>query len=255
MELKICVAHNLYLESERVEWGAFMKLSAITLVIILIAGTAFAVSEVIKPEVYTWRYKITVEIETPEGIKSGSAVREVRARKNNRELMPQLPAVEYDVFGEAVVVDLDERGVLFALIDWDSYQEVFNAFPFETHSPIERLNYYRNLEIGQTALLETNHPRIVKFENIEDITSIKLVYRNKNYANGHVLINNFEDIFGLSVNLHGIKIQITDEELTYSTENKLLFFKNVEKAKSWLRSLRYGDPVMIDRSNFQRKVK
>ena len=62
-----------------------MKFGLTTIVLVLVAGTAFAMSDYIVPS--TWRYKITVEVETPEGIKSGSAVREVRAWKNAAKLV------------------------------------------------------------------------------------------------------------------------------------------------------------------------
>jgi hypothetical protein len=92
------------------------------------AGTAYAAKDYVVPT--TWRYKITIEIETPEGIKTGSAVREVRAWKNAAKIInPDVAPIEYEVIGEAVVVDLGKRGVLFGLIDWDSYEEVESSFP------------------------------------------------------------------------------------------------------------------------------
>src|SRR6218665_2890440 len=63
------------------------------------------------------RYKMTVTVETPEGIKTGSAVREA-GRYTEPSILPDQGGVFYRVIGgEAVVVDLAERGVLFALID------------------------------------------------------------------------------------------------------------------------------------------
>ena len=76
----------------------------------------------------TWNYRITIEIETPEGTKSGSAVRQVQAQLQY-PLNPDIGEVISDVFGEAVVIDLGERGVIFALINRDSYNEVYKAFP------------------------------------------------------------------------------------------------------------------------------
>lgn len=62
----------------------------------------------------TFRYKITVEIETPEGIKTGSAVREVRISNNLAKYVnPDVRSLTYRVIGEAVSIDLGEHGILF----------------------------------------------------------------------------------------------------------------------------------------------
>ena len=56
-----------------------MKKLLIILGVLIIGGVtfAYAMSELNGNKSYSWRYKMTVEIETPEGIKTGSAVREV----------------------------------------------------------------------------------------------------------------------------------------------------------------------------------
>lgn len=234
-----------------------MKRLLIIIGILIVSGAAIAVAmDQITEDVktYSWRYKMTVEVETPKGLKTGSAVREIRAYKNNRELNPQFPVVEYEVIGEAVVIDLEEKDILFALIDWDSYEDIFNAFPTEASSAIDRLNYYKDLEIGQSASLKHDHPRIIKFDDIDDVTSIKLVYQNKDYANEDVFIDNFEELFGPNVRLNQIKIEITNEEITRNIESYLNFFQQPDKFISWRKSLRYGDPVAVDRNNFQRKA-
>jgi len=48
--------------------------------LVLIAGAAFAVFQ-FSYKSYSWRYKITVTVETPEGEVSGSAVREMSNSK------------------------------------------------------------------------------------------------------------------------------------------------------------------------------
>src|SRR4051812_10059597 len=62
----------------------------------------------------TWHYKMTVTVETPEGIKTGSAVRAVTVHLVPRLSLEVHPTIE--VKGEAVAVDLGRRGVLFALM-------------------------------------------------------------------------------------------------------------------------------------------
>lgn len=198
-----------------------MKYAIIILGLILITGTAWGMSDYIIPK--TWRYKITVEIETPEGVKSGSAVREVQASKNAANIVNRdAPAIEYKIIGEAVAIDLQELGILFALIDWSSRMEIETAFPTKYTSPSEYINFYNQLSLGTSAELNTNHPKMVTFTDINDLGTSKLVYENTLYDNGHVqYVNNFEEVFGEGVHLKKITVQITDEPITWKMEKYL----------------------------------
>ena len=122
-----------------------MKYGLMAIALILTAGTAFAMSDLYVSG--TWRYRITVEVETPEGIKTGSAVREVsNAASSIRFGFPESTSPP-EVRGEAVVVDLGERGVLFALIDWDSWREVSETFPYTAAKGIpDRIRHFKNLK-------------------------------------------------------------------------------------------------------------
>lgn len=87
--------------------GSFLLFLAILTVAVMSAVT-FAMSEQ-KSMQATWRYKMTVTVETPEGIKTGSAVREIsNSLQGNNWPDVGNPA---GVRGEAVVVDLSKRGV------------------------------------------------------------------------------------------------------------------------------------------------
>ncbi len=66
----------------------------------------------------TYRYRLTVEVDTPEGLRTGSSVIEVTTRISGRYSIPNPGQVIHSVRGEAVVVDLGSRGTL--LIDWAS---------------------------------------------------------------------------------------------------------------------------------------
>jgi len=94
----------------------------------------------------TFNYRITVEIETPESVKSGSAVRQISVRRQPR--LPDAGSISYNVSGEAVVIDLGERGVLFSLISHGSYYDVFHAFPYEERG-MDAVRYYRSLSAGK----------------------------------------------------------------------------------------------------------
>tara|TARA_A200000113_G_C8801581_1_gene334295 strand:- start:385 stop:666 length:282 start_codon:yes stop_codon:yes gene_type:complete len=84
----------------------------ITLAIIsvcVLAGLAYTASALSdNNKRYNWRYKMTVEIDTPEGVKSGSAVRQMG---DNYKVTFPVEATNYgEVLGEAVVVDISFDG-------------------------------------------------------------------------------------------------------------------------------------------------
>ncbi|NMW32944.1 hypothetical protein HKD42_12810, partial [Altererythrobacter sp. RZ02] len=67
-----------------------------------------------------YRYRLTVEVETPEGLKSGSSVIEVQTNIAGEYSIPTPGRVSQRLRGEAVTVDLDDGQVLFALLRSDS---------------------------------------------------------------------------------------------------------------------------------------
>ena len=182
----------------------------------------------------TWRYKMTVFVETPEGIKTGSAVREVTISKGV-SLTPESTAVKL-VRGEAVVVDLGQRGTLFAVMrDGSSsdhtYNIVFNAFPFPGETTAEGVRYYSHLKPGTKATLELkSHPLMVTFKDINDPKTVEIVYAAERYWDGkdqyRVKENNFEKLFDKGVKLKEVTIEITDEPIDYK----------LEKFLSWISS-------------------
>lgn len=177
----------------------------------LIAAMAFAYAMGDKePIVYSWHYKITVTVDTPEGEKSGSAVREARTEFQPRPELKDFPYhIEIKSRGEAVPVDLGKRGMLFALIDWDSYRELYNAFPYggqmDGKSKFPRDDYYKKtLKSGMKAELRANFPRMVTFKDIKDPKSAEAVKAD-----------DLAETLGVGVKLKDITLEITDEPVTW----------------------------------------
>ena len=145
----------------------------------------------------SWNYKLTLVVETPEGQVVGSAVRKVYGYREPI-ILQFLPSASYahaDVKGEAVVVDLGQRGVLFALltasngVNGDAKYIVFRGFPFhwkdatgETHIggselTSEGIRYYRSLK-GRKELALEKLPMLVRFRDIKDPKTVGLVDPN-----------------------------------------------------------------------------
>src|ERR1051325_677921 len=64
---------------------------------------------------YTHRYRLTIELDTPEGVRSGSSVIEV-TRKDVRWILIAQGRHEFDVRGEAVFVDLGANRHVIAIM-------------------------------------------------------------------------------------------------------------------------------------------
>ncbi len=80
---------------------------------LLVGGASIALTGCGVPTSASYRFRMTVEVETPQGLRSGSSVMEVRIARG----LPigDLSGVSSDVRGEAVVVDLPD-GPLFVLL-------------------------------------------------------------------------------------------------------------------------------------------
>jgi hypothetical protein len=179
----------------------------------------------------TWRYRMTVSVETPEGIKTGSAVREVHAYTYPQLLSTTMGHV-YVRKGEAVVVDLGKRGVLFALIDGDyGWRIVYDAFPFPGSTPAETtgktVRYYRSLKNVKATLDPKQYPNFVRFRSLDDPKTIENIRRpDMNMSeiqqeDPRRPIIDFESAFGSGVNLKEVTIEMTDDPVTQGIEKYL----------------------------------
>lgn len=168
----------------------------------------------------TWNYKITLTVQTPEGVMSGSSVRQVYV-KSGPNILPQSTST-VRVRGEAVVVDLGKRGTLFGLlrsqtsVDGASYV-FFDSFPIpdshgygEGSTTPKGVRYYNQLKSGKADVQSRDMPMLVRFK---DINNPKTVER--------VDPSNLAATFGEGVKLVSATIEITDEPVTTGIENVL----------------------------------
>lgn len=91
-----------------------------------------------------YRYRLTVEVDTPEGLKRGSSVIEVRTAIGGPNQLPSPGMLMSDIRGEAVTINLGKRGLMFALLRSETAQEwahgaMFAAIPNRTQEEMNRL--------------------------------------------------------------------------------------------------------------------
>ncbi|MBU0800556.1 MAG: hypothetical protein KKA05_06070 [Alphaproteobacteria bacterium] len=189
----------------------------------------------------SWRYKTTVVVETPEGIKTGSAVREISNSNSINRLNLTQSGNPAKVVGEPVVVDLGERGMLFALLKAykrgedhgsDVLYDVFPPFGGCTYglkpcnvgggTTIGGIKYYKELFGAQgnksVVLNPTDYPLLVMFKDIDDPKTVTLVQElesNRRIPVTYTIkADHFEEFFGEGVRLKEISIEMTDEPVT-----------------------------------------
>ena len=194
----------------------------------------------------SWRYEVTIYVETPEGVKTGSAVHKI---SNSTGLFgfPEAGNAA-DIEGEAVAVDLGERGVLFGLISGDLTSAFYKMFPVpggHGGTTPAGIRYYRNIETGLTHETTCEGKpgcmQMVMFEDLSDPTSVKTV--------------NPQDLsatFGVGVSLQKITYEITDEPATKKVEKYMPAYGDMERFMAWFRSLEYNDLRRFGPDSFNR---
>lgn len=170
-----------------------------------------------------WHYRMTVTVETPEGLKSGSAVREVGYATGWGPFPEQGPHITYR--GEAVVVDLGKYGVLFAL-NWGGVnsREYGSDVLLVTLPPLDKqgrheLSPRRVPPKGKRVVLTSDkYPIFVRFRDLRDPTTIENVTDRSSRKDWRL----DGEKFGEGVKLKQITIEVTDDPLTHGVVNKWL---------------------------------
>ncbi len=171
---------------------------------------------------YTYRYRMTVEINTPEGVKYGSSVIEVTTTQWPEWLAGLSGGHSQGsrAYGEAPFVDLGERGILFAALKYNFTTRIYpTLFTGKTygawpHGGVPDYAKARNFEVE---LGEGNFPKLVYFEDLKDPISVKEAPPQK-----------LSEVFGEGVSLKAIRIEATEDKLE----------KKVDKVISWLPQYR-----------------
>ena len=209
-------------------------------VLAILAGAALALPGcgVAGERLPDYRYRLTVEVETPEGLRSGSSVIEVSTAVAGRNSIPTPGAVNRRVKkGEAVTVDLGARGLLFALLrsddnsDWASgvmfgfapeVRQIHDADGKYDSSATFRARFMAMLKQRQPFELRGRlpgsryiegglaRPMLVGFADIADPTTVERVDPDALAA-----------AYGQGVKLKRITIQLTDDPLTTGIEKRL----------------------------------
>jgi hypothetical protein len=172
-----------------------------------------------------YRYKVTVEIETPQGTKIGSSVWGITPIRTNSMVGPQ---AKVDFRGEAVAVDLPGGKTLFALL---SSADGIGDYAQQLPGRALRSQFYGkeespprdSAEIYPTApdtlgLHGTNPlPMLVTFGDVRDPKSVLEVKPDA-----------LDKTFGAGVRLKRIGIAVTDEPVTVGIARRFSWWQNLK---------------------------
>ena len=182
----------------------------------------------------TWRYKMTVVVETPEGLKTGSVVREVSVG-SEPAFLGTSGGGSASAKGEAVVVDLGKRGKLFVLNDYpyvesSMYRIFWDAFPIAEGrialTP-KGIRYYRSLKNKKAILSADYNLLMVTFMDLTKPETVTVV-RAQHVKNDNkiYIIDQFQKNFGTGVRLKEIILETTEEPVTWQIDKTLPWIFN-----------------------------
>jgi len=162
----------------------------------------------------SFNYRLTLVIETPEGEIVGSSVRKIYVFTEPK-IFPEQRSRHSDVKGEAVVVDLGKRGVLFALLSKENDNDygdriAFQEFPQLGGMKPEAIKNYPNIK-AKNNLSFDKLPMLIRFRDINDPKTVEKVDPD-----------NLKKSFGKGVKLVSATIEITDDEVTTGKIKDLL---------------------------------
>ena len=209
---------------------AFFGRAATALAALALPGCALA------DDTPDYRYRLTVEVDTPEGLRTGSSVIEVSTDVTSQYSIPDPGSVRNRTRGEAVAVDLPGGHTLFALlrsdseVDWASHvmflltptgpQTGTAGFLEDYHAMLAN----RALRELPATFPDVGHikdrparPMLVTFADLADPTSVARVDPDDLAAT-----------FGEGVTLRRVTVQLTDDPVTTGIEERL----------GWLNSYR-----------------
>lgn len=181
---------------------------------------------------WQWRQKLTVVVETPEGVRSGSSVSEARVYRNPTwwGVGDARGAGRTSFRGEAVAVDLGNGQYLFVLLRRYGFETAWKAFVPEPKQPRNREQSHQMYDLLEK-LRETRtlpaelFPFFGAFRDVRDPASFERVNPI-----------DLSSTFGSGFRLRSVTLTMTNEPVT---EN------HIELILPWLEELGRKQPNLI----------
>ena len=186
---------------------------------VLAGGLALALSGCGSLFPARYRFRLTVEVETPQGLRTGSSVYEVKAW-NEPGMDPSGKVRKWSVRGEAIAVDLPGDRVLFALLKTAAHFGDMAGLSMSTLYPAFRAEGYDVVGVARELAREDSrnreevarkdYPMLVTFRDLTNPATVELADPNDLAA-----------AFGTGVRLKHIIAEKTDDPVAHGIERRL----------------------------------
>ncbi|SRR6266404_6333172 len=186
-------------------------------IIALLAGLAFVLYLCTQPA-YTHRFRLTIEVETPDGIKTSSSVIETSAWESGNWGPIEARGIRRDFKGRAVFVDLGQGRNLVALLGFGPRGDQDKLFKLSSAAlaPGKKFDWKEEFKLkGRGVLQPDDIPTLVTFKDLNDPLSAVLVDPTDMAKN-----------FGAGFAFRGALLETTSESVS----------GNIEKILPWWRS-------------------
>lgn len=193
-----------------------------------------------------YRFRMTVEVDTPEGLRTGSSVYQVSAW-NTGSMLPDANKRQRQVKGEAVFVALPHGQNLFVL------RKTFTALgdlaelsmlaldPAYANDFVESAYRIKHRQGVRTkAVVRPGfNPKLVTFRNITDPRTVE-----------QVNASHLDASFGKGISLRRITVQLTEDRVTWGLQDILPSFGSETGFDQWYKDLPLGDPRQVSKGDF-----
>jgi len=162
---------------------------------------------------YSYRYRMTVEVEVDGKVQSGSSV--IQVKVNKQPQFGDAPPQESHIYGDAVFVDLGNgRNVIALLAAGPRGRNVdyfYNIVPTLFGLTFEDRDLAKLARLqGRRDVPEAHMPTFVTFTDFADPKSVRVVPPAE-----------FPRVFGTNVHLKDVTIEITKDAVTRTIEKKM----------------------------------
>jgi len=191
-------------------------------------------------------YKMTVEVETPEGLRTGSAVREITVRRPASVPMLGEDKGSVRVDGDAVAVDLPKGQTLFALLNsgdgdpdyagrntWFLFREIGEP------APEGKIELWPSQPETRSPRIRDPLPMLVTFRDANDPKTVEKV--DPSNLGAH---------FGSQVRLKRITIEHSSDPITQGIEKTLLWLPELHGSYLHGKSTSRGAPLGLHGGDF-----
>ena len=162
---------------------------------------------------YMHRFRLTIAIETPDGLKTGTGIIEVRGR-HVKSISPEGSGFKPGTIGEAIFVDLGRGRNIVALLALGSTFD-YNQFPYLAALAFGRPGQEADFEWltahkGRVDLESSLTPTLITLDDINNPNSARIVG-----------LDQFRATFGSGYRFFAATIEMTQEPVTRGIEKNL----------------------------------